>query len=248
VDIDGKTKNKLSIVELFGTPASGKTYIAEKLVNIMKGGADAVYAQSLSINRSRRAPRIPRKLLLVGFVALRHPILAWEYTRLVVISEQKNPKSFIRVLFNWLYVFSLVKCGGSKRKIVVMDQGFGQALWTMLYFSRRDRLPARCVIEKFNFAVRKLCIDSIVVGKVEAGEPAISERLRKGRVSESPLDRTEGATISFAQRITQQTEEILVEWSDGNDSVQLGHIDNSARHDSMGIRRQLLEFWRLGNS
>ena len=46
-------------------------------------------------------------------------------------TRQRSPRDFLITAFNWLLVTTLVRRAAASRKVVLLDQGIAQALWSI---------------------------------------------------------------------------------------------------------------------
>ncbi len=170
----------LNVVEFFGVPGVGKSYLAKNAV------PPSVDRPMDRFSEGIRIQRISRKVLLM----LRHLPSAvaaglWA-TRLTDLFPSMHWHRHIKVLFNWMFIDCVIReaarCGNPT---LVLDQGIVQALWST-QFGAND-CPAdelRALLQQYH---ETLPITKWKVVRVIADMETVRQRVDR-REGCSPVD------------------------------------------------------------
>ena len=173
--------SKLTLVEFFGVPGVGKSYLLKRLVP-----PDA-YKHQDKYYEGSRVKRIRRKILLV----LKHFSTAiptaFLIGRVIALYSQKGVLRRCKVLFNWLFIDSLIReVAQSRHSVLALDQGIAQALWST-NFGAVQEPPFEKVYALLKLYLETLPELELTVVRVTAPFDLILHRLA-GREGLSPLD------------------------------------------------------------
>lgn len=174
--------SKLKLVEFFGVPGVGKSYLLKKLVP-----SDA-YKHQVKYYEGGRANRIRRKILLV----LKHfPTAistAFLIRRVIALYSQNGLRRRCKVLFNWLFIDSLIReVAQSRKSILALDQGIVQALWSTNFGAVQDP-PLEKIHALLKHYLETLPQLELTIVRVTAPFDLVMHRL-VGREGLSPLDK-----------------------------------------------------------
>jgi hypothetical protein len=177
-----------SVVECFGTPGSGKTFVATELLAQLRRDKVNVSSVAMEIGAQCRVYRVLAKMKLVFLGgALRYSRLI-PIIRLVLLHRPFTSWTSLRVFFNWLYITSLINSQQRYSPLVLLDQGIAQAVWSTVFYSSQQ-----VSADKSAFLVSRLLnsmnLRSVLVMEIIASEDVILERLRNRARGSSPLDR-----------------------------------------------------------
>jgi thymidylate kinase len=172
------------LIEFLGVPGSGKSTLSHGLFERLEARGLAVDEPTYRLDRRpRRAARVMAKLRCVSAFALAQPALAWSAMARVRASRQATWLDFGKCAFNWTLISALASRPGPRR-LILLDQGFAQGLWSIAYAAQRDAdIP--CWITAL--ADAGMLPDLIV--HVHAGQDIVAERLALRAQFESRIDR-----------------------------------------------------------
>jgi hypothetical protein len=219
------------VVEFYGMPAAGKTYTAQQLADALAQSDIVVDADTLCIAQLGRVRWVRYKLGMGALAVLRKPGLCYSAYLLVKASRPIALSNFIRIYFNWLYIIGIVTQRGSQGKVLLLDQGIAQAIWSTAYFARiRLRFPYYDFLAKLQ---RRLGIDLITIRK-EADTATIQSRLRSRPDNRSPFDQERDGDMNKAVTVTDELEVLLSEGAEsGFLNAHLAIWGDSATRDDI---------------
>jgi hypothetical protein len=120
------------VVEFLGLPGAGKSTLAHCVAEHLVG-QDFLVVRSPRV-LSHESGKIERILGKAGPLAkhmMRRPSHALRVTREILATQQRTGADLIRTLANWLYVEALLQHGAAGAKVQLVEQGMGQALWSI---------------------------------------------------------------------------------------------------------------------
>jgi hypothetical protein len=87
---------------------------------------------------NKKIKRILYKFYCILYILIRYPRLFTKDIILLFKTDQIDIFSFISVSVNWFYIIYILKVRNSKTtNKIVLDQGIFQALWSIMYSSRK---------------------------------------------------------------------------------------------------------------
>lgn len=217
------------VIEFFGMPGCGKTFIANELVREMKKQGYEVDDLGPRLGKAGSLRRISFKLALVIMYlfanrkSLRH---------LMSLSRAGTGDGLIRqfkLMFNWLYVLSLIRNGAKDNVLVILDQGVVQALWSTLLSGTAGNHAEAAVA--FHRLLKVLPIESHCIVHVQADEEKIKARLKSRPGGKSPLDRDSDAAWGQASKALENVEAILTNLARSSSRIKLLIFENN--HDTL---------------
>ena len=201
------------IVEFFGMPGSGKTFIAKHLIDCLRQEGFRVSDRAVVLSQERSWKRVLGKIgLVIRGLLFGNGILR---SVLAIVSnyEIAGLGTKIKLVFNWLYLCTLIRDDSKHSEYIILDQGLGQALWSTLYYGKR-RLEVQTVEEFFSDLPEKLPIDLLHIVHVQAHERKVEMRLGNRKDGKSPLDRDIDGAWQHAVLVTAEARSILDQLSE----------------------------------
>ena len=200
----------LMLVEFFGVPGVGKTYLARNAVPL------AVHRPLDRFSEAWRVKRILRKFsLMLRYLPTAFSAGLWA-VRLTSLYPLMNWRRRSKVLFNWVFIDCVVRdaarCGNS---VIALDQGIAQALWSTQFGS--DDCPAdelRTLLQRY-FAGLPICEWMVV--RVTASEETVRQRVEE-RKGSSPVDH-DLKLIDKAHSAEREIVEVLDGLAPGTDDL-----------------------------
>lgn len=233
------------IVEFFGMPGSGKTYLAEKLSTVLKGKGLRISDRSLSLAKTNFITRMSVKLALVlwcmpgniGAVrAIMSAVMAYKPAGLV--------KS-VKLTYNWLYLLALIQSESRQHDVIVLDQGLGQAIWSML-FHGHGRPDAKPEGNLFTTILGILRPSSVGIIHVHASHDLIRRRVCERANGRSPLDREMQASWRRAVSVSEESMVLLEQLSAILPYLRIFDIDNDNDRDDVNALDDLVAKMGIG--
>ncbi len=175
------------VVEFFGLPGSGKTTVAGELFRLLK--ESHVEAEFRPEMFDDTLPAYRRHLLRLSLILRQMPTTLRRSKSLlsVVRVPQKSFKDRLKALYNSWTVMSVVSLARSMPGLLILDQGFSQAAWSVALNSPRDDVSG--LLENFpvDFHWHVVIFD--------APAEVLRARLSQRRGSISRLERADGPEL-----------------------------------------------------
>jgi hypothetical protein len=123
-------------VEFVGLPGAGKTHLSSLVYQRLLSLKDtAVLDCELHHNEApslKAVQRVLTKSAMASVATLRRPSLGWAVARVVLGSRQRRIFAGPgRLYLNWMYLARAVRRGVGQRSMLLLDQGFVQAFWSI---------------------------------------------------------------------------------------------------------------------
>lgn len=122
-----------TLIEFFGAPGVGKSYLSNELVMQLKTEGVRFSSQAVDIGAMPTLRRMYSKLCyIVPFFVLK-PLMVADVFKFVFSSGVRGAMAVITVTINWLFVLGVLKWEFQKNDIVIFDQGLAQAYWSTVF-------------------------------------------------------------------------------------------------------------------
>lgn len=219
------------IVECFGVPGVGKTYVASQICQMLEAEGISVNDFAMIIGRASSYSRIIRKSrLIIGSTAKNLSVLKIVF-RMVNLHRPKKLRYWLKLIVNWLYVRALIANQSQSDEVRVLDQGVGQAIWSTRFYGK-EAPKHEVVVGALMEFLERLPIAALVIVSIDAPDKVVLERLRNRRDGQSPLDKDEGLW-DLASEVTGATKCVLEYLASDSGRVSLSEYRN---HQSAGER------------
>jgi hypothetical protein len=187
LDALNTSKKGRVVFEAFGTPGVGKSYFCEGLnTRISKNGSSLLY-HSIDSYHQHRFIRIVSKLLVI----LRSCWYRWDLISLACkFVFSFNGLLFltrIKLIFNFLLVFSVIQVHSKKGKSILLDQAIFQGLWSCCYSKNTpNKTEELNILKPLIFQlIDALELELLVLIYVSASREAVINGLRTRKIKGS---------------------------------------------------------------
>lgn len=167
-----------TIVEFFGEPGVGKSYVSDGLYERVneESGSRVVKGGGAAISQMSRLAWT--KVWLISTAVCRHPLLAVRVLSFVLASGIRRPDAVLRVWSNFIFLLAHIRMNLGRADTVILDQGFGQALWSTIVRATNEPNEAKAS-ELLSSLARSSKADRIVIVWVDAPESLHRDRLQE---------------------------------------------------------------------
>ena len=139
--IFSKRPQRAIVVELFGLPGSGKTFLTQALFQMLREKDRSVLDFSRGTSPSRLTWSWAVDHLARQAWILRHPLVTRSLRQHVNMTGQTNPEECKRFVKGWLKTVVRLQRVMCSYDIILMDQGFLQTLWAIGYQAESSTWP-----------------------------------------------------------------------------------------------------------
>lgn len=213
-------------IEFMGLPGSGKTTIARGVCAKLRASG---YRLSLAPDGFVHAHPVALRAYKVARIAVHgalHPSAALGAARRSRLFPQPSRSSAVRLLHNWLYVSAVLASRPRRGRLVVLDQGLCQGLYSLALQSDGDQLRS---VERALAGGRR---PDLVVS-VEAPCEVARERMRSRADSYSTTERlllADERWLAKSMRILAGLRQVLAEHD-----VQVLRCDSHAQTPAAAV-------------
>ena len=196
----GFSKDFGTVIELFGTPGIGKSYLAKGLVTQFRAGGKSVSDRSVVVGDMARFRRIIYKVSIIILMLVITPVRLRLLPGFILKAGVKRPMAFIQVLVNWLYIVALIRSEVRRYDIVILDQGIAQAVWSTIFRSDIANPDTSAKLMKYVLmacGIRQLVVVHLTLD-LEKHRARLSSRLN----GHSPLD--DGDPVKFERGLLSE--------------------------------------------
>ena len=187
LDAVNKTKNERVIFEAFGTPGAGKSYFCNQLKNKISEKNSSLEFHFIDNYHQNRLLRLASKLIVI----LRS---SWHrsdiYTLAFKFVSEFDDLTFltrIKLIFNFMLVFSVVSLSSKKDRLILLDQGLFQGLWSC-FFAKNILITANKlnILKSLTFKlIDAFDIELLVVIYVSASKEKVINGLQTRKIKGS---------------------------------------------------------------
>ena len=220
-----KQPHRAIVVELFGLPGSGKTFLTQTLSTMLRDKGEAVLDFSRGTSLSKMTWRWAWDHLARHLWVLRHPLATRALRRHVRVTGQTSPHECERFIQGWLKTVVRLQRAICSYDIILMDQGFLQTLWAIGYQADPTSWP-----QLRRHLLRLMPVPNAVI-LVEASHQTAARRLRArpGITSRVERDGPESAAVmKHAIQLTDELRHDLTLPRDGWDQTTFYPFNNDA--------------------
>lgn len=171
------------VVEFVGIPGSGKSTLSIGVCNLLKKEAIKVETPVLNISRYNRVRRSVIKLYYLLNYIFFHPVRSVKSYRFILSTKQSSTKDLIKMILNYFFILKILD--KYKDRLILLDQGYCQAFWSIYFSAEKD----------FNhefFNENKLFWPDIII-EVEADREVVRRRLSERSGNKSRMETSENS-------------------------------------------------------
>jgi thymidylate kinase len=198
------------VVELFGLPGSGKTFLTQELTQILQKGPHSVLdfrrSTSPQFYLQDRIPRLSatwiKEQLSFRLWIFANPIVACQLWRQLSKSQQPDRNACRNFFRSWIKTLVRLRRAVESYDIVLMDQGFLQFLWTVGYESQSPQWP-----DLRRHLLRLMPVPDAVI-LVDASHATASRRLTARPGTMSRVERDGPGSNAVMQHASKLTDEL----------------------------------------
>lgn len=171
-----KRSKSIKIVEFFGLPGTGKTYLTNELS--LKNKDKQKYFHTIDVYGKYSFVRKSRKVLSL-WVYLFNINLFIKVIKIINFFPNMKFSKKIKMLFNFLLIFSVV-LKKKNYKEIFFDQGIFQSLYSCFFYSNNISLSAsdKKALEKLILKITK----KLMIGKFEINQVVTSDDVIRNRI------------------------------------------------------------------
>ena len=167
----------MKIIEFYGMPGSGKTFLSKQLANKCESGI--VCQPTLKIAEKNAVFRMLYKIAVNIKTLSFSPSKYIRILRELFKTKQKTLYDFLIVFVNYLYILHIYNTKW-RCDYVILDQGIFQAIWSIT-FAQKNETNIEEIFDALEFPVADLtCIVTVTPGKIKT-------RLQERKVNKSRL-------------------------------------------------------------
>jgi hypothetical protein len=216
------------IIECFGMPGAGKTFLAEQIRLILKSDDIVISNYSTELGKSGSTKRILIKIYLILSEAWKNRFSNHYIYRLISLYRIPRRRT-IKLTFNWLFICALIRREARHANIVLLDQGIAQALWSSEFYSV-DSADMRIIAGSLANLINSLPTSILKIVHISADNYLIRERIKTRVSGKSPLD-TDINLWERALNATNRVRELLNYIERDTSLVILSDFNNSGSID-----------------
>lgn len=171
-------------VEFLGLPGAGKSILSYRVAKILT--QKGIMVEQISYELSHQNSRPKRATIKLNYVIKElflHPVYAFLSISTIIKTRQKSIIDLCKVIFNWLFVSSLIRNTGQFNGIRVFDEGIFQALCSIAFSSKSGE------VELMTTLLPLIPFPRVVV-VVEASIVSIKLRLAERQQHDSRLEKS----------------------------------------------------------
>lgn len=232
-----------TIIELFGAPGIGKSYIAKGLLACFRANGVSVSGRSVVVGQMSKFRRVMYKFRIIIPLLVLMPRILWIVCGFVLRAGVKEPVAFIRVLVNWLYIVSLVRREIMVHGIVILDQGVAQALWSTVF--RGGTVDFNSTAELFANLLQACGAQQLVVVQLSVDLETHRSRLASRLHGCSPLDDGDPEKLACGLQTVNLVGEVIEQLANDGDNSILSKLDyvNVSSDNGYRLYEKLLDMF-----
>jgi AAA domain len=214
------------LIEFFGLPGAGKSTMSRQVAAILLTRGIALDEITYDLAQGWRGPgrRLAKLVHLARYTAA-HPSQAASCLARIVATRQTTAMDLGKSLFNGLFIASVAARRRSTSRVMLLDQGVAQALWSIGFAARREAwldllLPRdRRIIHAPDLIVQVRAGLRTIEDRLRARERRVSRLEDDLRGAEQALSRAEALGEAIIARFKMANVPVIV--VDSDDAEQL---------------------------
>jgi len=127
------------LIEFVGLPGAGKTTMSRRVTELLLDRQLTVDETTYDLSRKyRRLPGLLVKSTYLTRYAVAHPRLAFSDSVGIAATQQATLLDLGKSIFNWMFIASLTSRKRSPARLMILDQGVAQAMWSIGFAAQRE--------------------------------------------------------------------------------------------------------------
>ena len=188
--------DSFQVVEFFGTPGSGKTFLANILYNQVNLNSEMeALKYSSDIGKMPTLKRVIVKMVIVFYLLIVSPCTLINIVKFVKVFHHRNNKVLIKLVFNFIYVVGLILFCKKYNKILIMDQGITQAVWSCIFHGDNSSFNTDNASNFLIIIFSKIKITNLLMVNLKVSKENIKSRLHTRKVKGTSILNTEDEKI-----------------------------------------------------
>jgi thymidylate kinase len=219
-------KKRTLIIEFFGLPGVGKSALSNRISEILFEEYDLFVKQG-AYNLSHEMGRFRRMLVKLFYVMkelIFHPHYSIASIKAIIRTQQRTIKDLIKVIFNWLFVSSLLRSSRNGFGVKIFDEGIFQALWSIGFSGNDESLTIMQPI------LAMAPLPEILVVP-EANLDIITSRIAKRPKHDSRLENGSKEKLDNANSLFKKIKKILISLFEERHQMHFFNVKNNREKD-----------------
>jgi len=215
------------LIEFFGMPGCGKTFIAKNLAEALRDEGCIISDRMRTLTEKPRLSRIIEKVgLILRCLILDKKVFSMSLAFIIKFIDFRSV-GWIKVFFNWLYIVALIEVESRKVDIILLDQGIGQAIWSTLFYGNKTS-QSRTSNQWLEDFLAVLSIDILHIVNLHADNKLIEKRIHNRVRGSSPLDGGQQNNWQQASQALTDTQELIKQLDETTSYCYVQDITNNS--------------------
>ena len=210
------------IIEFYGLPGSGKTFIKDRLKKVLE--EKGVKQIDDKLKKRNKLMRIVYKLFIACQEFIAYPGRFFSLMKMVSKSGQKTKWDWAVVLFNWILMRSLYN-RPFRDGIILVDQGMFQAVWSTLLNAENEISVEDIISESRAGFPNVLCV-------VDVSRETMEQGIKERDTNDSRLEKTDKEESKQLLDKGIAVHELIMDYITKN-RCEYVIVDNNDRDDSI---------------
>jgi hypothetical protein len=183
-----RSGDSFQIVEFFGTPGSGKTYLSDVAYKkLNKNATNGVSKLSIDIGKMSPMKRVIIKIFFILYLMVINFGVVLDVIKLVKEFNPKVDRILIKLVFNFLYVVGVMEYCKNSNQILIMDQGISQSIWSCIFHGNNVNYNCETASSLLLIIFSKIKSASFLMIHVNVETDKIEARLKTRKIKGTSL-------------------------------------------------------------
>jgi hypothetical protein len=183
-----KTSDSFQVIEFFGTPGSGKTYLSDIAYGkLNKNTINVVSKLSVAIGRMSSIKRVTIKIFFILYLMVVNFSVVLNVMKLVREFHSKTDRILIKLVFNFLHVVGIMEYCKNNNQVLIMDQGISQSIWSCIFHGNNVNYNCEIVSSLLLIIFSKIKSTNFLMVHVHVETDKIEARLKTRRIKGTSL-------------------------------------------------------------
>ena len=226
-NIVSDSKNQRAIIEAFGTPGVGKSYVCSGVQHQYIKDHGAISYHSIDDYHKNIFFRLLQKIsvILMGLV-FSPSIVKLNFLMMMRFRKIKGLVK-LKLFLNLLLISSVIVIHRSQNKPLLLDQGIFQALWSCYYYNNEAKCLTPGLVNIIDSLLDKLVLTNLLIFHISSDKAIILSRLENRRVKgSSPLNSFEDSIIDRGIFATAAIRNLILKLADNSGKVKVFEVKN----------------------